>query len=131
MDPISITASIVGLVETARSVTRALYEFQRASKAVSQVFLEIDVYTDILQEVSEYPLLTSQTMPRAAESSIRLCYNQLLALQTFTNANKWRKDKLLGTRDIEKAVHGFITSVQILRDVVMEYEHYLRSLDVI
>ena len=114
-DPLSISASLVGLASFARN----LFDFHKSINSVPEA-LELRVYVDLLIEVSGYPLMKSQRMPRAVEPSVRLCHERLERLEVLAKDGSGALGKSLDSKKGEKAINEFIRSVKILRDIVME-----------
>ena len=116
-DPLSVTASLVGLVDFATRVVRGASVNRRpAKKDRIDILDEVNLYTTILHEVAEHTRSTSPTTQRIVIAGVELCSARLDYLQF---AMKYER-KQLAPKGVEKAAIGFIRSVSTLRGLVME-----------
>ena len=119
-DSLSVTASLIGLVDFATRVVRghggASVNRRPIRKDQIDFLGEVKFYADILKEVAQHTLSTSQRTQQTIQAGIPLCVERLHHLE-FVLESERRK---LAPKGVEKAVIGFIRSVNTLRDVVME-----------
>lgn len=121
MDPLSVTASIIALVQTGQSVARHIASGSSSSKDLPSelIAIEINVYVGIMEEMSQAILSGSTQLSPSASPCLTLCGRNLEAMKTEVP----KKPLLLGTRGQEaffRHFEGFKNSVLLLRDIVME-----------
>ena len=116
MDPLSITATAMTLVQ----IGRVLMERLLSSTAKSSAFyspseiLEIGIYIDLLDEISKLSVEAKGTLPHATLSCVKLCEERIRTLEAIS------KSKRSSSKETEKAAKEFMRSVKVLRDIVME-----------
>jgi hypothetical protein len=112
MDPIPMTVAIIGLVESAKILSRdlvALQEVLRPTKAAT----EIHVYTLLLEELSDIILKSAEVSP-SVSAAARLCQERLVDVQNAVSARE------PDAEGIQAALYRFHGSIMLLRDMVME-----------
>ena len=125
MDALSITASFVALASTATNMLRSLVDSHKLKKPFQDEVLKLHVYVDLFHDISRFLVLESRAVPRALESSARLCHEQLGRLEELIEVDyKSSRIKPLASKEVEKAINRFIRSVSLLRDVAMEYANH-------
>jgi hypothetical protein len=111
-DPLSVTASIVGLGVRATEVTNRL----RSIGASSGILEELSVYEIIFRETSETLLKSAPSISPSAEQCLRMCDKRIRSLDALTE----HKVKIRSRPDIENKAQLFIRSVVLFRNIVME-----------
>jgi hypothetical protein len=105
MDPLSVTASVVGLIAFAAKISSLLFEtgekFRAAPKEeLRHLQVELDSFHGILQQLETSYQNTSQTVPRSDQISLPNALQRVLEDTTWTlqemeilirrcNASKW------------------------------------------
>lgn len=116
MEVIGLASSIISIKEIGLKALNRLRTHSDYDGALE--YLDIEIYLGILQEISKIMLSCSQLMPETAESCLRLCHVNLRQVESLTY-----KSKMKFTLDMEKRLKKFKRAVQLLRDIVMEYEY--------
>ena len=126
MDPLSVTASTIALLQASSKFSTLFLSKNRAEiPNLEDIIGDLPVYNDILQEMSEMIPSFYGTLPRAANSALILCerrMKKIFTLMSKEDATTWngRGDKVR-LSDLERAADRYRQSVSLLRDVVMEY----------
>ena len=126
MDPLSITASTISLLQaSSKFSTLFLSKNRSAIPDLEDIIGDLPVYNDILREMSEMIPSFYGTLPLAANSALLLCerrMKKIFALMSKEDESTWkgRGDKVR-LSDLERAADRYRQSVSLLREVVMEY----------
>ncbi|KAH8710009.1 hypothetical protein GQ44DRAFT_731311 [Phaeosphaeriaceae sp. PMI808] len=128
MDPISAVAGVISIVAHAERVSKALSTSSKRSHDETNIKLELEIYTTILEEVAHIALSGSNILPRSATLSLQLCEHHLSRLDSliqdvFAKNESFKKTRVLTANkfgELEKVLKHYRRAVKILRDVVME-----------
>ena len=117
MDPLAFAASSISLGQSGRLLMERL--LSPPAKNRNDLFspseiLEIGIYVDLLNEISEVSVRARSTLPRATRSCVQLCEARIQTLDAFYKSKRFR------SKETEKAVKELMRSVKLLRDIVME-----------
>ena len=134
MDHISAVASVISLISTGEHIVH-LFGAIPSSAAVQKERLMLEVHIGILDEISQLTLDSNVDLPRTAQSCVQLCSARLVNVgENVLNVreNVLRKHFappiITSEKDLKKTIAKFAESVQLYRNVVMEYET-LEALD--
>lgn len=127
MDPLSLSASIVALVDLSTLLVKRISVLYGLGHSQGR-YEEFLVYESILHDLGEIATSFRHQIPETMAPCIRLCHRRLEYLQSlFLNSSKIKR--LSSSIDIERGLKGFSRSVKLLRDVMMEYDFLPLSID--
>lgn len=126
MDPLSLTAGVVGVTQQLFRIQKAFASRNGNARTVVQDAVgDLPVYIDILNEMSSTMISFQGTMPPASRSSLELCFNRASKVANLMSKGEHKsattpKDKT-ALADLEYAMQQFRQAVSLLRDIFMEY----------
>ena len=132
MDPVSVTAGLVGVTQQLYRIQKAFASRNDRSRTIVQdVIGDLPVYIDILNEMNSTMVAFQGTMPPAAQSCLGLCYTRASRVADLMSKGAdlaIKEERIKGLNvskttvaDLEHAMQQFRQSVSLLRDVTMEY----------
>ncbi|KAF1845021.1 uncharacterized protein K460DRAFT_416352 [Cucurbitaria berberidis CBS 394.84] len=125
-EAVSLAAGTLTIVNHARVVSTFLSDHDKSQNNLSAaVKLEIEIYSEILEEIGQIALSGTSRLPRSATLSLQLCELHLSNVEriirrnvekiTLSTAIRWPE-----AGDLEKHLGSYRRSVKILRDIVMD-----------
>ena len=126
MDPLSITAGVVGVTQQLFRIQKAFSSRNdRAGAAVQDAIGDLPVYIDILNEMRSKMTSFQGTMPPAALSCLTVCFTRASRLVDLMSKGGQKSDNInkgkTNLADLECTMRQFRQSVTLLRDIIMEY----------
>lgn len=127
MDPVSLTASIAGLVGFAEKLQRVFDASFQALKPSDEEALVLRVHLGILEDISRVILDSTTELPSTTQSCGQLCQRRLQSLYKIIISHETAKTKpstkemIKLQNSVKQPIADFASSVQLYRDVVMKY----------
>lgn len=117
MDPLSISASVVGLVSHALEINKKLRSFLEDD----DIETEFGIYAGILSGVSKELLSTEGLDPALAAKCSWLCHSRLKVVVCELELRSTSKRPFKsGVKELKGALDGFTNAVKIFREVATE-----------
>ncbi|OAQ60276.1 type specific antigen domain-containing protein [Pochonia chlamydosporia 170] len=132
MDPLSLTAGVINIVDSSRRTLQALSSSSSwQGERASLVQLETQICIQILDEMGQIALSYTSSIPESASLCLRLCQRHLQVLDKHLTDLKKAPRKLLPVTELEKTLKDFRRSVNSLtQHLVKEYRHAIRGINV-
>lgn len=126
MEPLAVTAGIVNLIGYAEKLRGLFHDGSQASELSDEEALVFRVHLGILEEISRVTLTSARELPPTTQSCAQLCQRRLENLQKVINHDITKtkpstKELIKIQNSLKQPIADFATSVQLYRDVVMEY----------
>ncbi|KAF2786346.1 hypothetical protein K505DRAFT_343884 [Melanomma pulvis-pyrius CBS 109.77] len=130
MDPLSVTAGVLSIASLATKVSRSILEsvtFEEKNYSTA-VKLELEIYTNILEEVGQIALSGLSELPESAKLSLQLCHLHLSSLADVAEkARPQARKKLFDDgrkagqmKSLQTGLKDYRRSVKILREIVTD-----------
>ena len=131
MDPLSITAGIIGVIDGSIRLSKILKQVTRLSGVTKddsqavELYEDISMYKAMLEHSAKTSLALQGNVPQAAEDCIRLCHRRLELLSFLSSKyvegrKKPKPSSTTPSSDLRRASKGFARSVKLLRDILAE-----------
>lgn len=119
MDPLSISASVVGLVSHALEINKKLRSF--LDNEDDDIETEFGIYAGILSGVSKELLSTEGLDPALAAKCSWLCHSRLnVVVRELELRSTSKRPFKSGVKELKGALDGFTNAVKIFREVATE-----------
>lgn len=123
-DPISIVSGALSVVDRAAQLSAWLSRLtsaQKEGRRFNTLNFEINIYTKILEEVSQIALSGTSKLPESATLSLQLCNVHLSELETrLKHVLKASRKYTTDQEDLETSLKDYRRSVKMLRAIVTE-----------
>ena len=122
MDPLSVSAGIVGITEQLYKIQKAFSSKNVGARTVVQDTTgDLSVYIDILNEMSSEVTNFRGNLPPSAHSCLKLCYERASRVVSWMSKEAGVMSNSKTTlANLEYTMKQFRQSVSLMRDIIME-----------